>query len=63
MDLAGPHQVLDKDLVIKLVGLATSDRERECLKNAIFKTSGMSATRARPGYGFQGMTERWVRVE
>ena len=46
-----------------LLGLAESDRERECIKYAIFKASGMTATRARHQYRFEHMTEHSARVE
>ena len=46
-----------------LLGLAQSDRERECIQFAIFKASGMTATRARHHYGFDRMIERSSRVE
>ena len=55
--------VLEKDCVKMLLGLAESDRERECIKYAIFKASGMTATRARHQYGFEHMAERSARVE
>ena len=45
-----PH-TLEKDCVKMLLGLAQSDRERECIKYAIFKASGMTATRSRRQYG------------
>ena len=43
-----------------LLGLAQSDRERECIKYA---ASGMTSTRAHREYGFQCMTECATRVE
>ena len=54
---------LEKGCVKLLLGLAQSDRERECIKYAIFKASGMTSTQARREYGFQRMTERATRVE
>ncbi len=56
-------QGMDKNCVKMLLSLAQSDRERECLKYAIFKASGMSSTGARHQYGFERMTERSARVE
>ncbi len=56
-------QGIDKNCVKMLLSLAQSDRERECLRYAIFKASGMSATRARHQYGFERMTERSAQVE
>lgn len=46
-----------------LLGLAQSDCERECIRYAIFKASGMTATRARHQYGFDRMIERSSCVE
>lgn len=46
-----------------LLSLAQSDRERECIRYAVFKTSGMSASKARCQYGFERMRERSTRVE
>ena len=56
-------QGMEKRCVKMLLSLATSDREREVVRYAIFKASGMSATRARHQYGFERMTERSVQVE
>ena len=46
-----------------LLRLAQSDRERECIKYAVCKTSGISATGARRLYGFENMDEHSSRVE
>ncbi len=54
---------LDKGCVRMLLKLAQSDRERECLKYAVVKASGISATEARRRYGFENMTTRLARVE
>ena len=43
-----------------LLGLVQSDRERECIKYAVYKSSGISATKARCPYG---MNRHAVRVE
>ena len=53
----------DKDCVRALLQFAQSDRERECLRYAVFKTSGLSLTAFRRKYGFQNMNERSARVE
>ena len=42
---------LEKDRVKMLLGLAQLDPGRECIRYAIFKASGMTATRARQQYG------------
>ena len=57
------RQTLEKSSAKLLLGLAQSDRERECIKYAIFKASGMTATRSRRHYGFASMTERAAQVE
>ena len=46
-----------------LLSLATSDREQEVMRYAIFKASGMSDTKAWHLYGFELMTERLAQVE
>ena len=46
-----------KSCVKMLLSLAQSDRDRETLRYAIFKASGMSQTEARRWYGFEGMNE------
>ena len=43
---------MTKDHLGQLLALAQSDRERECIKYAVFKTSGLSASAARKFYGF-----------
>lgn len=40
-----------------------TDRERECIKYAVFKASGLSASAARKFYGFSDMSRRVDRVE
>lgn len=54
---------IEKDCVKLLLGLAQSDRERECIRYSIFKASGMSATQARHHFGFDNMIERSAGVE
>ena len=44
---------LDKASVKKLLGLATSDYERECIRYALFKASGMTQTQAQHKYGLR----------
>lgn len=56
-------QGLEKDCVKMLLGLVLSDRERGCIRYAIFKASGMSATQARHQYRFERMTEHLQLVE
>ena len=47
----------------QLLSLAHGDRERECLRYAIYKTSGLSQTGARRHFGFERMKERSERVQ
>ncbi len=54
---------LEKSCVKMLLGLAQSNRERECICYAIYKSSGMTATRARKVFGFEDMDKQSKRVE
>ena len=54
---------LDKATVKSLLGLCQSDKERECIRYAVFKASGVSSTQARKQFGFENMVERSKRVE
>ena len=54
---------MTKDHLGQLLSLAQTDRERECIKYAVFKTSGLSASAAQKFYGFSDMTRRADRVE
>ena len=54
---------ISKDVVKSLLSLCQSDRERECLRFAVFKGSGLSATQARKRYGFESMSRRSKAVE
>ena len=59
-----PHTFsLEKPVVKMLLSIAESDRERECLRYAIYKASGMTATMARRTYGFEDMSAHAVCVE
>ena len=46
-----------------LLAFAQSDRERECIRVAAFKASGLSSTAARKQWGLQNMTKRVDRVQ
>ena len=48
---------LEKSVVKLLLNIAKSDSERKCLRFAIYRASGMSATQARKRYGFENMSE------
>lgn len=54
---------LEKSVVKMLLGIAKSDRERACLRFAIFKASGMTPTAARRRYGFENMSAHVEEVE
>ena len=54
---------LDRTTVKSLLGLCQSDRARECVRYAVFRASGVSATQARKQFGFEKMLERSKRVE
>ena len=54
---------MDRDKIKALLGLATSDRERELIRYAVFKTSGLSQTSARKQFGFESMDTRAEQVE
>ena len=49
---------MTKDHLGQLLSLAQTDRERECIKYAVFKTSGLSASAAWKFYGFSDMIRR-----
>ena len=54
---------LDKTCAKMLLALASSDREREALRYAIFKASGVSQTEARRRFGFESMSKCANKVE
>ena len=54
---------MDKNKIKALLGLATSDRERELIRYSVFKSSGLTQTGARKKFGFEGMDSRAQRVE
>lgn len=45
------------------LALARSDRERECLRYAVFKASGVSQTKAHRMFGFESMSKCSAKVE
>ena len=64
--MSQPHpkgKVLEKSAVKLLLSIAQSDRERECIRVAIYKASGISPTEARHRYGFQNMEARASAVD
>ena len=54
---------MDRNKIKALLGLATSDRERELIRCSVFKASGLTQTGARKHFGFEGMDTRAERVE
>ena len=62
-DTQSPTIGLDKNAVKSLLGLASSDRERELIRYSVMKSSGMTPTRARRDFGFERMKERIEHVE
>ena len=53
---------LSKNELQDLLKLAQSDRERECVRYAVWKASGLSAKGARKHFGFGNITERAEKV-
>jgi hypothetical protein len=58
-----PTQAMDKALLRSLLQLCESDRERECLRYAVVKSSGLSTTQACKAFGFQNLSSRLSQVE
>lgn len=54
---------LEKSVVKMLLSIPQSDRERMCLRYAIFKSSGMTSTAVRKKYGFEPMLSHAKDVE
>ena len=46
---------LEKSVIKMLLSISQSDCERECLRYAIYKASGKTATMERQTYGFENM--------
>ena len=61
--MEGLTSTTHKTCVKMLLTLANCDRERECLRYAIFKASGVSQTQARHRFGFESMSKRSAKVE
>lgn len=56
-------QLLHKNCVNLLLGLAQSDREQECINYAVYKSSGISAKAAWSLYGFEDMNPHAAHLE
>ena len=54
---------MTKNEIKQLLGLASSDREREIIRYSVFKSSGLTSTAARKHFGLQNMQERSLRVK
>uniref|UniRef100_A0A1X7UXW5 Uncharacterized protein n=1 Tax=Amphimedon queenslandica TaxID=400682 RepID=A0A1X7UXW5_AMPQE len=54
---------MDKSLLKSLLGLCQSDKEKECLRFAVFKASGLSSTQARAKFGLENMNLRAKNVK
>ena len=60
---AQAKQGMTKDDLQNLLLIASSDKERECIKYAVYKSSGYTPTRARREYGLDNMANRASKVE
>ena len=59
-----PHSTsLSKQELKSLLSVCKSDRERACMRYAVFKASGFSATHARKQFGFQNISKQAKDVE
>ena len=54
---------LSKQELKSLLSVCKSDRERACIRYAVFKASGLSATHARKQFGFQDISRQVKDVE
>ena len=54
---------MDKRQVKSLLQLAQSSRERELIRYAVYKSSGVTQSTARKVYGFENMLQREKRIE
>lgn len=58
----GSVQIVAKSELKALLGLAQSDRERELIRYSVFRSSGLSASRARRHLGLENMQQRSERI-
>ena len=54
---------MSKSELKDLLSLAQTDKERECVRYAVWKLSGLSVTAARRVYGFENLRERAQKVD
>ena len=59
----GSPDLIKKEQVKDLLRLAESGRERELLRYAIYKSSGLTPSMAKRHFGFEKMNERSTKVE
>ena len=55
--------VMERSCVKMLLNLAQSDRERQCIRYAVFKASGITPTQARRIYGFDSISQSASKVD
>ena len=60
---SGTRSSLSKHEIKTLLTICQSDRERECIRYAIYKASGVTATQARKQFGFEHMNQRSKQVK
>ncbi len=61
MSVSAPN--IDKKMLKSLLVLCESDRERETLRYAVVKSSGLSMTQARKSFGYDNASRRMLNVE
>ena len=54
---------MTKEDLKKLLLITSSEKERECIKYAIYKSSGITPTQARLRFGLENMATRASKVE
>ena len=58
-----PEEGMFKDELRKLMLIAESERERQCIRYAVYKSSCATSSEARRKYGFDRMDEKAAQVE
>ena len=54
---------MSKDQLKSILQLACSDRERECIRYAVYKSSGLSTSGVRRHYGLENMDIRSEKID
>ena len=57
------QKIMEKSCVKMLLSFAQSDRERQCIRYAVVKASGISFTAARRRYGFSSISQSVAKIE